>query len=87
MARNKSGFPGQTPFAQAMNCSGTFIFDHGRRRDLDYSMSTRRIGPAVTVAIDSSDGVRHLTFSDEARDAKRAALGRRDPAHRQRGRS
>jgi hypothetical protein len=86
MAKNKSGFPGKTPFAQVMNCVGAFIFERGLRGDLDCSISTTRIGTALTLTIYSSDGVTHVTFTEEEHH-KRAAPPRADSADRSRGRS
>jgi hypothetical protein len=59
-----------------MNCIGSLIFERGRRGDLDFSVSTRRVGPATTITVYHPDGVMTFTFTD---DELAAAIARRDP--------
>lgn len=73
----KSSFPGPTPFVQAMNCIGSLIFERGLRGDLDIAVSTTRMDTATTITVYTPDGVMRFTFTDEERDARRAATTRR----------
>lgn len=56
---------GPTPFHHAMNYIGSLIFDRGRRGDLDLAVSTRRVGPAVTISVYYADAVTTFTFTDD----------------------
>jgi hypothetical protein len=66
-----------------MSCIGSLIFERGRRGDLDFSVSTRRVGPATTITVYHPDGVMAFTSTDDelaaddARRAKQAAARKR----------
>ena len=76
-------YPGPTPFHHAMNCIGSLIFERGRRGDLDFSVSTRRVGNTTTIMVYYPRGVMTFTLpddelaTDDARRAKQAAARKR----------
>ena len=82
---NTSQFPGPTQLAQAMNCIGSLIFEHGLRGDLDFSVTTRRIGPATTITVYHPDGVMNFTIADDELQAKRAVTAKRRAARKRKG--
>ena len=83
MAKN-SKFPGRTQFDQAMNCIGSLIFERGLRGDLDFSVSTRRLGDATTITVYHPDGVMNFTFTAGELTQKPATTAKRRAARARR---
>jgi hypothetical protein len=63
-AKNRSGYPGQSTFRQAMNCIGSLIFEKGLEGNLDMSVMTRRSGGVTTITILHGDGTINFAMTD-----------------------
>jgi len=57
--------PGATPFRQAMNYLGNLMREQGRTGQLDYSVSSRRVGDGMVITIYQPLGVAVFVVSGE----------------------
>lgn len=87
MAKQKADYPGKNQLSQAMNCIGSLIFERAIDGNLDFSVSSRRIGAATILSVYHPDGVMQFTITDEERQAEdRARVVRRERAKKLRSR-